>query len=79
MMRMIVLCLAMALAACGNRTDLRPRAGEALPVKPLFAPVTPSVSKLLTPDSQARPQRTDEQLNRSQERRDDKFDLPPPG
>ena len=70
---------ALALTACGNRTELRPRQGEALPVKPLFAPATPSVTKLLTPDSQARPQRSDEQLNRSQERRDDKFDLPPKG
>ncbi len=79
MKNMIVISLAFALAGCGNRTDLRPRQGEALPVKPLFAPATPSVTKLLTPESQARPQRSDEQLNRSQERRDDKFDLPPPG
>ena len=78
MKRIIIISLALDLTACGNRTELRPKAGESLPVKPLFAPATPSVSKLLTPDSQARPQRSDEQLYRSQQRRDDKFDLPPP-
>jgi hypothetical protein len=79
-MRLIVLfVMSVAISSCGNRTELRPRTGESLPVKPLFAPATPTVGKLLTPDTQARPQRSDEQLNRSQERRDDKFDLPPPG
>ncbi len=79
MRAIIVIGAALALAACGNRTDLRPKVGESLPVKPIFAPATPSVSKLLTPDSQSRPQRSDEQLDRSRERRDDKFDLPPAG
>jgi hypothetical protein len=69
----------LSLAACGNRTDLQPKVGQTLPVKPVFAPKTPTVSQLLTPDSQARPQRSDEQLDRSRERRDDKFDLPPAG
>jgi len=79
MKRLILVTLVMMLSGCGNRTDLHPRKGEALPVKPLFAPATPTVRQLLTPESQERPQRSDEQLNRSQERRDDKFDLPPPG
>jgi hypothetical protein len=77
--RIVFISLAIALSACGNRTELRPKMGDSLPVKPLFAPATPAVSKLLTPDSQARPQRSDEQLDRSKQRRDDKFDLPPPG
>ena len=71
----IIVALALLVTGCGNRTELRPKAGETLPQKPVFAPTTPTVSQLLTPDSQARPQRSDEQLNRSQERRDDHFDL----
>jgi hypothetical protein len=31
----------------------------------------------MTPDQQARPKRSDELLRRSEERREDKFDLPP--
>lgn len=79
MKAIVVAALALALAGCGNRTDLQPKVGQSLPVKPIFAPKTPTVSQLLTPDSQARPQRSDEQLDRSRERRDDKFDLPPAG
>lgn len=75
----LVMGVALTLAACGNRTDLQPKVGQTLPVKPIFAPKTPTVSQLLTPDSQSRPQRSDEQLDRSRERRDDKFDLPPAG
>ena len=74
-----VVGIELVLTGCGNRTDLQPKTGQTLPVKPIFAPKTPSVSQLLTPDSQARPQRSDEQLDRSRERRDDKFDLPPAG
>ena len=79
MKRIIIIGLALALSACGNRGELKPKVGESLPVKPLFAPTTPSAAQLLTPETQARPQRTDEQLDRSRQRRDDKFDLPPPG
>ena len=79
MKRLVIAGLTLFLVSCGNRTDLTPRMGGSLPVKPVFAPTTPTVQQLLTPDSQARPQRSDEQLDRSRERRDDKFDLPPAG
>ena len=79
MKRSLTLGLALLLTACGNRGDLHPKTGETLPVKPMFATTTPTVKELIAPDSQAHPQRSSEEIDRSQDRRDDKFDLPPPG
>ncbi len=69
--------LALLLAACGGKNELRPQAGKELPPKPVAVatPLTPS--QLMTPEVQARPQRSDELLKQSQARRDDRFDLPP--
>ncbi len=66
------------VAACGQRADLKPAAGQALPVKPLLAKTTPSAEELLEPTTQARPARVDELIKRSEPRRPDRFDLPPP-
>ena len=74
-----LLTLALALLACGARTQLSPKQGAAMPVKPETANTAPTAVQLMTPDSQARPTRSDEQLKRSEERREDKFDLPPAG
>lgn len=73
-----VVALALGLAACGQQEALAPAAGRALPVKPALAPAQPTVDQLLTPEIQARPVRSDELLKASEERRDDRFDLPPP-
>ena len=78
-MKYAVLIVAIALAGCGTRKDLRPQEGASLPPKPYAVAVDPTPAQLMTPDNQARPGRSDDLLNRSQERRDDKFDLPPPG
>jgi hypothetical protein len=69
--------LALALSACGARVKLSPQTGAAMPVKPETANTVPTAEQLMTPDTQARPKRSDEQLKRSEERREDKFDLPP--
>jgi hypothetical protein len=66
-----------ALAGCGRQVDLRPAAGQPMPVKPLMAKATPTVEQLLTPPSYARPDRVDELVKRSQPRPTDPFDLPP--
>lgn len=67
------------LAACGNRGALQPAKGEALP-PPVYGEMkTPSGEDLLVPSSQAKPERSDELLRRSEKRQDDEFDLPPPG
>jgi len=68
-----------ALAGCGSREALRPATGKALPPKPAMAATTPTVDQLLTPPPEARPERSDELLKRSEERPDDRFNLPPPG
>ena len=67
------------LAACGNRGALQPAKGEALP-PPVYGEMkTPSGEDLLVPSSQAKPERSDVLLRRSEKRQDDEFDLPPPG
>ena len=77
MKRLAVLCLVLALSACGAARELKPAAGEALPVAPYGASATPTPSQLLTASPQARPERTDEVLKSSEERQGNEFDLPP--
>lgn len=68
---------ALALAGCGGRVPLTPVQGASLPPKPETAAAVPTPEQLLVPGVQTRPFRSDELLKRSEERRDDKFDLPP--
>lgn len=75
----VCLCAAVALTACGGRVKLQPRQGENLPVKPEASLAQPTVDQMITPGPQAKPKRSDDLLTRSEERRDDKFDLPPKG
>ena len=69
----------LALAACGKRDALRPAPGHSLPPKPASAAAQPTVDELLTPPVETRPGRSDDVLRRSEERPDDRFNLPPPG
>lgn len=71
--------LTLPLAACGKKVDLHPSAGKAMPVTPAGAPKQPTAEELMTPPVQARPERSDEILRRSEQRPTDEFDLPPPG
>jgi hypothetical protein len=73
-----VLAAAIGLAACGSVEPLKPQPGHALPVKPLMARTTPTPEELLTPPTYAQPERIDELMKRSQPRKSDRFDLPPP-
>ena len=73
-----LIAAAAAIAACGSIEPLEPTAGEPLPVKPLMARATPTPEELLTPPTNAKPERVDELMKRSQPRRPDPFDLPPP-
>jgi hypothetical protein len=66
------------LAACGKVADLKPAAGQHLPVKPMMARTTPTPAELLTAPAYAAPERVDELMKKSQPREVDKFDLPPP-
>lgn len=75
----LTLVLGLALSACGGRVQLKPAEGHQLPVKPEGAVAQPTVDEMINPSTQARPKRSDELLKRSEERREDKFDLPPKG
>lgn len=66
------------LGGCGAAAGLKPAAGDALPVAPYGAKATPTPQDLLAPSNQARPQRSDELLRKSEVRRGDDFTLPPP-
>ncbi|WP_336970185.1 hypothetical protein [Sphingobium aromaticiconvertens] len=69
--------LVAALAACGGRQPLKPVEGQRLPAVPVGATTAPTGQQLLTPSTQARPERNVELLRQSDERKDDPFDLPP--
>lgn len=67
----------LALAACGQREDLEPAVGSALPPKAYGAEAAPVAEELLEPETLASPERSVELRRRSEEREDDPFDLPP--
>lgn len=69
---------ASALGACGVREPLRPVEGQATPPAPAAMDRTLTTDELLSTTPIARPARVDELLRRSEEREDDRFDLPPP-
>jgi len=74
----VALALLIALAGCGGRQPLRAAEGQKMPVKPAMAAKQPTTAELLTPPPIARPERVNEVLTRSEVRKDDRFDLPPP-
>ncbi len=69
--------LLLALSACGAKTDLKPQAGAALPPAPYGRTDVPTAAQLLQAPPQAAPTRSIELRQRSEERADDPFDLPP--
>ncbi len=69
--------LLLLLSACGQTAELKPTAGNTLPVAPYARTDRESADELLTPVSQAAPERSVELLIRSEERAADPFDLPP--
>jgi len=73
----LVLLLPPLLAGCGSAAGLKPAPGQALPPAPYGAAAQPTPQQLITPTTQQRPQRSDELLRRSDQRRSDEFDLPP--
>ena len=77
MKRIVIAAAFLALAACGSREALQPKPGQALPVAPAMASKAPTTEEMLNPPPIARPERVGEPLRRSEEREDDRFDLPP--
>lgn len=74
-----ILGLLLALVACGKAEVLKPAPGMTPPPKPATMLVAPTTDQLIAPSSQAEPMRVDELLKTSEDRQDDRFDLPPPG
>lgn len=77
-MKRFAIMVLLLLSGCGSASALKPATGESLPVAPYGARATPTPEDLLKPSNQARPERSDELLKNSEERRGDEFDLPPP-
>jgi predicted small lipoprotein YifL len=77
MKRAALFFLAAALGACGLREPLEPPPGATMPAAPSSSRRAPTTEELLTPPPIARPDRVDELLRRSEEREEDRFDLPP--
>ncbi|HEY9552484.1 hypothetical protein [Allosphingosinicella sp.] len=73
----MLVAAALLLAACGSREPLRPAPGDSMPPAPAMASEPPTTDELMEPTPIARPERVDELLTRSEEREDDRFDLPP--
>ncbi len=77
----LALGLGLALAACGARAPLQPPPGQSLPVAPYGTgggeDARPTAEQLLRLDALAAPERSVELRQRSEERQDDPFDLPP--
>jgi hypothetical protein len=65
------------LAGCGDRQELQPPPGASMPVAAAMASKAPTAAELLEAPPIARPERVNELLTRSEERREDRFDLPP--
>jgi len=78
-MKMAAIASLAILSACGNRGSLQPPKGQSLPAPVYGEAERPTGEELITPNTQAQPERSDELLRRSEKRQDDKFDLPPPG
>jgi len=76
-MRAFAALLVLGLTACGLREPLEPPPGQSLPVAPAAVREPPTAEQLLAQPTIARPARVDELLRRSEEREDDRFDLPP--
>ena len=70
--------LALGLAACGAKRDLKPPAGK-LPPQPAASPAPRTYEDMAKVPPQGAPDRVNDPLSKSQPRPDDRFDLPPPG
>ena len=71
--------LALALSACGKQGHLTPVPPHALPVKAADERKQQTPEDMLIQPPQSQPNRVDDPVQRSEERADDRFNLPPTG
>ncbi len=67
----------LAVSGCGRVAEFAYDASRRAPPQPVGSTEAMTPQKLIEPGPQARPQRSDEVLRKSEERRSDEFDLPP--
>jgi predicted small lipoprotein YifL len=77
-MKALAAVLLIALAGCGAKGPLKWPEGTPPPA-PVGEKAPLTSEKMLEPPPQAAPERVDDPLKRSEERREDRFELPPPG
>ena len=78
MRRVLAIAGLLLIAGCGKRGLLKPREGHAPPPVPAAVRAAPTPEQMLVLPPQSQPIRVDDPLSKSQERPDDRFDLPPP-
>jgi predicted small lipoprotein YifL len=74
---LLAIALLATIAGCGSRTPLKPQPGMGVVPTATAASQPETPRELMTPSTQARPERNADLLTRSQERTQDRFDLPP--
>lgn len=74
---LMLVVASMGVSGCGQRQQMAFPTDRAGPARPVGAPRAPTAGELQTPSAQAQPRRSDELLQRSDEREPDPFDLPP--
>ncbi len=73
----LIAVAALLTGGCGHRADLVAPVGTPGPAVPVGSIDAPTPTEQTTPSVQARPERSDELLSQSEERKADPFDLPP--
>lgn len=79
MTRLATVAALLLLAACGRQGVLEPRPGAGVAPLPINTTTAPTTDQLLAIPPQAAPDRVDDPVRNSNERREDRFNLPPPG
>jgi predicted small lipoprotein YifL len=77
MMRYAPLLALLLLGACGLKGPLEPVPPAAMPVAQRGQTVAPTPAQMLVVPVQAAPQRVDDPVKKSEERPDDRFNIPP--
>ncbi len=72
-----IMLVALSVSACGSRKDLALKPGQAPAPVARGADRSENSGEMTRFEAQARPDRGGEPLYRSEERREDPFDLPP--
>jgi predicted small lipoprotein YifL len=77
-MRKSLLVALLLLSGCGLKGDLKPVPPQGPPPVPFGETTSPTPAEMLVRQPQAAPLRVDDPVKRSEERPEDRFNLPPP-